>query len=154
MTLKAWRIIQAHHAKSAFTGEGARRYGGRWNQRGTPMVYIAGSLSLAALEMLVHLEASEVLNTYVCIPVSFSDSLCRKLDTLPDNWADDPAPSSTKDIGTAWGHNADSVVLAVPSVLIPEETNYLINPLHPDFGKLQIDDPEPFQYDPRLIKTS
>ena len=119
------------------------------------MVYTAGSISLAALEMLVHLEAYQLLSVYVCIPVEFDDSLCRRIDLsdVPDDWTSDPAPPSTRDMGTDWARGAASVVLTVPSVLVPLETNFLINPLHPDFSKLAVGAPQPFQYDPRLIKT-
>ena len=118
------------------------------------MIYTAGSLSLAALEMLVHLEAVQLLNTYICIPVEFSDNLCVHLDpsSLPEDWATDPAPTSTRDIGTTWAQSVHSSVLSVPSALVPLEKNYLLNPLHPDFGKVNIGVPQKFQYDPRLIK--
>lgn len=156
MSLTAWRLVQAKQAEGAFSGEGARRYGGRWNHAGTPMVYTAGSISLAALEVLAHLEAYQVLNTYVCIPVEFDEALYRTIDLsrVPDDWAADPAPSSTRDLGTDWIRSSGSAVLAVPSVLIPLERNYLINPLHPDFGKLRIGSPQPFRFDPRVIKRS
>ena len=154
MRVTAWRIVQAGHADEAFSGEGARLYGGRWNRRGTRMVYTAGSISLAALEMLVHLDAYQLLSAYVCIPVEFDDSMCLRIgpSDVPVDWTSDPAPASTQDIGTDWARDAASVVLAVPSVLVPPETNFLINPLYPDFGKLTIGVPQPFQYDPRLIK--
>lgn len=118
------------------------------------MVYTAESISLAALELLVHLETYQLLNDYLCVPVEFDETQCRKIDPsdLPDEWASDPAPASTKDIGTAWAEDASSVVLAAPSVLVPQETNFLINPLHPDFGRLKVGAPQPFQYDPGLIK--
>lgn len=152
--LVAWQIVQARHADVAFTGEGARLYGGRWNHKGTMMVYTAGSVSLAALEMLAHLETHQLLNDYVCLPISFDETLCYKLDldNLPDDWRSDPAPASTRDIGTQWVRGLSSVVLAVPSALVPLEMNFLINPQHPDFDKLDMGDAQAFQYDPRLIK--
>ena len=80
MMLTDWRIVQAHRIASAFAGEGARRYGGRWNHKGIPIVYAAGSLSLAALELLVHLESTQILRTYASIaieddPVAFQQNL-------------------------------------------------------------------------------
>lgn len=139
----------------AFDGEGARRYGGRWNHKGTPVIYTAGSVSLAALEMLVHLEASQLLNAYVCIPLTFDTTLCRRLDvaSLSPNWRTYPASTSTRDLGAAWVQGAQSAILAVPSALVPTETNYLINPAHPDFSRLHIGSPEDFHFAPRLIKT-
>ena len=154
MKLVAWRIVQSRHAQVAFDGEGARLYGGRWNHRGTPMVYTAGSVSLAALEMLAHLEAHQLLNDYVCIPITFEEDFCRKLDldSLPDDWRVDPTPSAAKDVGSQWARDLSSAVLAVPSALVPLEMNFLINPHHSDFSKLEIGDAQAFQYDPRLIK--
>ena len=154
MMLTAWRIVQAHHITSAFEGEGSRRYGGRWNHKGIPIVYTAGSLSLAALELLVHLEYSQILRTYASIAIEFDENLCLRLEPsdLPADWTDCPAPDSTRNIGTAWFNSGDSVILAIPSVIVPVETNYLINPLHPDFEKIKIGGPEQFEYDQRLVK--
>ena len=70
MRITSWRIVQAKHLNPAFDGEGARRFPGRWNHRGTPMIYTAGSLSLSAMEMLVNIEAEQVLNAYMSIPVT------------------------------------------------------------------------------------
>ena len=152
-TATAWRIVKAMRAPQAFTGEGARRAGGRWNYPGTPMVYAAGSLALAALEVLVHLEGPQLLHSYVQIPVEFSQELCRRLDldALPPDWAANPAPESTRSIGTEWCDSQESVVLAVPSVVVPDESVYLINPRHGGFPALQIGQPTSFRFDPRLI---
>jgi RES domain-containing protein len=120
------------------------------------MIYAAGSLSLAAMEMLVHLDSSELLGRYVSIPVRFDSSLCRRLPTarIPPDWRDDPAPISTRRLGSVWARNGTSAILAVPSVLVPLETNYLINLQHPDFRKLEIGKVVSFQFDPRLVKRS
>ena len=120
------------------------------------MVYTGGSLSLAALELLVHLESFQILKDYVCIPVGFDDSLVRRLDRaqLPADWREDPAPPSTKDIGDSWVASLGSAVFAVPSVIVPEDDNFLLNPAHPGFKSLDIGQPQTFGYDPRLIKWS
>jgi len=154
--IRSWRLVHPHHVADAFSGEGARKYGGRWNSQGVPVIYTGGSLSLAALELLVHLGLYQVLENYVCIPVEFDDSLCRRLDhaQLPADWREDPAPPSTKEIGDSWVAGCESVVLAVPSVLAPQDDNFLLNPAHPDFKSLDIGHPQPFEYDPRLIKSS
>lgn len=151
----AWRIVQAQHADTAFSGEGARLYGGRWNHKGTTLVYTAGSLALAALELLVHIEIYEVLAAYVCIPVEFGDKLCQRLPParLPADWASSPAPLSTRNIGTYWVREGKSVAFAVPSVLIPVEVNFLLNPQHADFSQLKIGKPQEFHFDPRLLKA-
>jgi len=155
VTVTAWRIVQARLATSAFSGDGARIYAGRWNHRGTPLVYAAGSRPLAILELLVHLGAPDLLSRYILIPVTFDSGLCRKLspDELPEDWRADPPSDSTRTPGTAWVKGGASPVLAVPSAVVAGETNYLLNPRHPDFGKLRLGAPEPFLFDVRLRKT-
>lgn len=155
MKITAWRIVQARHVQSAFTGEGARLFPGRWNPRGTPMIYTAGSLSLAAMEMLVHLDAPEVLKLYMNIPVTFDTALCTRLSPaeMPSNWADNPPPLATQLMGADWVRRAASAVLAVPSAIVHIETNYLLNPAHPDFSRIQIGGAAEFEFDPRLLKT-
>lgn len=117
------------------------------------MVYTAGSQALAALELLVHLDAPLLLSAYCCIPVSFDAALCRVLAAkdLPRDWRRDPAPVSTRDLGSEWIRKRESAVLAVPSVIVPLEMNYLLNPTHADFKKVRIGAPEDFTFDPRLI---
>jgi RES domain-containing protein len=140
LTIRAWRLIKAEHADDAFTGEGARRGGGRWNSKGVRLVYTSGSLSLATLEVMVHTHFYSALKSYVCIPIDFDPSLLQSIaiDDLPDNWQTDPIPQSVKKAGDRWIKNQESVILKVPSAIIPVEFNYLINPSHPDFGKIVI----------------
>lgn len=152
MTLTAWRIVKARFVAVALEGEGARRFGGRWNSPGTPMVYAAGSRALAALEMLVHLESGELLQHYRLIGVTFDDTMVKSLDRklLPANWRRRPTPRSVRAIGDTWIGPAESVVLRVPSVIVPGESNFLLNPVHRDFRRLVIGKPEPFRFDRRL----
>jgi RES domain-containing protein len=147
-----WRIVKTKYAAQAFDGEGARLYGGRWNSPGVRMVYTSESLALAALEMLTHLGKSDLLASYSRCAVHFDDSLITSLDRsrLPANWRNYPAPPELQVLGDTWVTRGTSVVLEVPSVLIETESNYLINPLHPDFGSLTIEDVEPFVFDTRL----
>jgi RES domain-containing protein len=151
--IRAWRLIKAEHADDAFTGEGARRGGGRWNSKGIRVVYTAGSLSLATLEVMVHTHFYSALKYYVCIPIDFDPSLSQSItiEDLPDNWKADPIPQSVKKVGDRWIQNQETVILKVPSVIIPVETNYLINPSHPDFEKVVIHSPQKFAFDPRLL---
>jgi RES domain-containing protein len=118
------------------------------------MIYMAGSLSLAAMEMLVNIEAEQILNAYMSIPATFEEELCKRLDPrqLHSDWASYPIPSTTRDIGTAWAQAKASPVLAVPSAVVQIETNFLLNPLHPEFSKILIGSAEAFAYDPRLVK--
>lgn len=150
-----WRIVQAHVADRAFTGEGARRYGGRWNSKGYAVVYTSSSISLAILEVLVHIQLYDILEEYVYISVEFDQKLSLALNPreLPDNWIKDPSPLVIKQIGDSWVESRQSVILEVPSAIVPTEKNYLINPAHSNFGKLKIGSPTKFEFDPRLIKS-
>ncbi|MBI2151045.1 MAG: RES domain-containing protein [Acidobacteria bacterium] len=143
MIVTAWRIAKRKHAKAAFTGEGARLFGGRWNNLGTAIIYTAQSQSLAALEMLVHLDSSELLGSYVVFEVGIDESLIAQVELteLPGNWRDDPPPAEVRAIGDAWVAGGSSAVLRVPSVVIPGENNYLVNPRPEDFQKLKIRNP-------------
>ena len=153
--IRSWRLIKANYADVAFTGEGARRGGGRWNSKGVRIVYTSELLSLAALEVMAHSPFYSKLKNYVCIPIDFNPVISQstKLEDLPDNWQDDPIPQSVKNVGDQWVHNRESVILKVPSAIIPIEYNYLINPLHPDFKKIMFHAPQKFAFDPRLLKT-
>jgi RES domain-containing protein len=151
--LTVWRLLTARFAQSAFSGEGARLYGGRWNRKGMPMVYTAGSQSLAMLEMLVQDEPLRA--RYVMVPATLPRNL--KIDRvtpdqLPADWRDLGARGQLQAIGIDWAKRGSSSVLAVPSVVIPTETNYLLNPLHPSFARIVIGKPEEFVTDLRLIR--
>ncbi|MPZ21055.1 MAG: RES domain-containing protein [Luteitalea sp.] len=149
--MTTYRIVKTKWAASAFDGEGARRDGGRWNSVGTPMVYTAESRSLAALEVLVNLEGPA--RGYSIVRCSFPDTLVVTIgrSNLPPDWQQSPAPPALAALGDAWVARASSVVLAVPSAVIPEEVNHLLNPTHPDFDKVTIYPPEPHVYDERLV---
>jgi RES domain-containing protein len=152
LSFSAWRITKQKHAQSAFTGEGARLYGGRWNSPGTAMIYTAQSQSLAVLEVLVHLDSPELLKKYVLFEVAVDEAYVDELDPskLPRNWKADPAPSKVQTIGDDWAAGGTSAVLRVPSTLVPGESNFLLNPRHPDFRKLRIGKALPFLFDPRF----
>ncbi|CAN5141865.1 RES family NAD+ phosphorylase [soil metagenome] len=152
--IRAWRIVRSQRIASAFDGEGARLYPGRWNDRGSPVVYAASSLALAALEILVHLEDQELLaREFVGIPVDFPDGACHRTDpqSLPDGWDAEPPGEASRRVGRAWLEANSRPALSVPSVVITLETNYLLNPRHPDFAKrITVGQPHPFHFDPRL----
>lgn len=150
MTKEAWRIVKEKHALTAFDGEGARLYGGRWNSVGTSMVYTSGSKALAALESLVHLNPP-VIFKYVAISIQFDEALVERVIDLPVDWRENPPPSSTKDLGDLWVKQARSALLELPSVIIPGEPNYLLNPGHPDFKRIVMGKSEPFSFDSRLL---
>jgi RES domain-containing protein len=151
--ITAWRIVKARHAAGAFDGEGARLEGGRWNSPGSPMVYTAGSAALAALEMLVHLGRGATLPAYVLIACSFDDALVTRLDRsrLSPDWRSYPAPPDLQLLGDEWLKSGTSPVLEVPSAVIPPEPNYLLNPRHLAFASVVRTNPEPFEFDLRLL---
>lgn len=152
--LTVWRLVTARFAESAFTGEGARRYGGRWNRKGIPLVYTSGSQSLAMLELLV--QDDPLRARYVMIPATIPKRVMIErvaVETLPDDWRELAAREQLQAIGTAWAKQISSAVLAVPSAVIPTEINYLLNPLHPAFAKIEIGEPQTFITDLRLFKT-
>lgn len=115
------------------------------------MVYTAQAQSLAMLEMLVHLDSSELLKKYVLFGVEIDEALIASVDqsSLSRNWKADVIPASTQAAGDAWAAGCTSVALSVPSALVPDERNFLLNPEHPDFSKLRIGKPVGFQFDPR-----
>lgn len=154
MTIHSWRIVKAKLAAEAFSGEGAKDFGGRWNSPGVPVVYTAGSAALAMLETLVHLQSEELLRRYVLFDVTFDDSMMSSVDPskLPRAWKESPPAREIQHIGDAWATSGESVVLRVPSVIVPAEWNYLLNPVHPDFHKITIGAKQPARFDPRLIK--
>lgn len=151
--MRVWRVCSKRHQR--FDGEGARRYGGRWNHQGTSVVYTSGSLSLAALELFVHVDIDIAPADLMAIQADVPDSLtieAIKIESLPKDWRRYPAPETLKDIGTAWAAKASTAILAVPSAVIPGERNYLLNPAHRDFKRIRIHKPTPFRFDPRMWK--
>lgn len=154
MTLRAWRIVKAKHASTAFTGDGAKQFGGRWNSVGVPMIYVSGSISLAMLEIQVHVELPELLEKYALIEVGFAKGLMKPLDlsTLPRTWDQTPPPVLLQQVGDVWAASGDSAVLRVPSAIVPTEFNYLLSPAHPDFPKVSIGPIHAFRFDARLAR--
>jgi RES domain-containing protein len=144
-------MVKARHQDSAFTGEGARLHGGRWNSPGVPVVYASATRSLALLEVLAGVGSMRPLVHYVLIPVTFDDALIEVLSpgVLPADWRQSPPPTGTRGIGGGWVAGQTSAVLEVPSVLVPQEANYLINPVHPDAKHLVVGEPEMVAVDGR-----
>jgi RES domain-containing protein len=152
--MRVWRICNEKWAKTAFDGQGAKIYGGRWNSIGIAVVYTSSSLALAALESLVHLGVKKIPLNYVAISADIPENLTIEkveLNKLPQNWRDDPAPAELAIIGNQWVSSGASAIFKVPSAVIDEEWNYLIYPEHPDFDQIQIGLPKPFQFDARLF---
>ena len=138
------------------TGKGAEMSGGRWNRKGVPVVYTASSVALAALETIVHTDTGAwPLNRYV-LEIAIPDALWAAAEdiehggALPAVWDAQPAPKETLDFGDAWLASRRSLLLIVPSVIVPQETNILINPRHPDAGQIKIIKTTKFVYDGRI----
>ena len=133
--VRGYRLVKRKWLKTAFDGEGAWLYGGRWNSKGKACVYLASTESLAMLEVMVHLEDNQLLKEYALLEATFREEVLMQLpeDVLPADWRAEPAPPSTAEIGDDCLEGPSSLVLAVPSVVAPRETNYLVNPEHPAF---------------------
>ena len=135
-------------------GEGARLSGGRWNRPGTAVVYASATVSLAVLELFVHTDTDLLPEDLVLVRVEIPDDCPAHMiaeGDLPRDWRGYPAPEVLQEMGTAWAAQGRTLVLSVPSAVIPQERNYLINPQHPDFDRISIGVPEAFRFDPRLI---
>lgn len=153
--IRSFRICKRKYSSSAFDGKGAFLYGGRWSSPGTRVVYTADSLSLAALEILVNLQNSDTLDEYEFIEADIELDMIIKVEKthrLPPDWRISPSPLEIHRIGDDWARSKNSVVLEVPSSIIPQESNYLLNPEHPDFDRIRIGEPERFTLDKRLLK--
>jgi RES domain-containing protein len=151
--ITSWRVVKTKFSADAFSGEGPRLFGGRWNSPGVRMVYTSGSVALATLELLVHLNSIGPLPGFSICSVEFDDSLVESIDRsrLPSDWYQSPPPTNVQAIGDEWISRASSVVLEVPSAVISLENNYLVNPGHKDFNRLRLGRMKPFNLDGRLI---
>ena len=154
MTLTAWRVVTERYADSAFSGEGARLYGGRWNPKGVALVYTAQTQSLALLEMLV--QDSPLRARYVMIPARIPEPLIERVDVanLPRDWRDLSARAELQQIGATWAQKRSNAVLAVPSAVVPAETNYLLKHSHPDFAQIVLGARDEWETDPRLLRRA
>ena len=149
-----WRICALRFSRTAFSGEGAFQEGGRWNRPGSALVYTSATLALAALEFLVNAEADEwppLVYIAADIPATVPVTSIEIKD-LPPDWRTYPAPETVQLIGIRWVKAGQTAVLSAPSVVIPQERNYLLNPAHRDFGLIKLSEPKAFAFDPRVRK--
>jgi len=151
--MRVWRLCSSRHPVP--DGKGARLHGGRWSFPGSPVVYASATLSLAVLEQLVHVDWDLLPQDLITLSADIPDHV--KIESinearLPSNWRDYPAPEALQALGTEWVNRAETAVLSVPSVVIPEERNYLLNPAHSDFRRIRWSEPRPFVWDPRLVE--
>lgn len=151
-TRRLWRLCRDVHAAKAFTGAGPFRYGGRWSPPGLAVVYCAESRSLAAMEILVHHLGTEVFTVakWVVIAAELPESLVEKPARVPDAWRGLSPTAAVQEFGATWAREGRSAALRVPSAVVLGEFNYLLNPAHPDFARIEVGKPEPFLFDSRL----
>ena len=149
-----YRISKAAYARD-LSGSGARMYGARWNQKGTAILYTASSAALATVELLVHvdsnLQPSDLRLVYIEVPDSAS-SLTIDSESLPEDWRAFPAPAALAEIGTSWAVSRRSLILRVPSAVVVDDHNLLLNPAHPEFAGVRIDKDTAYGFDERLLK--
>jgi RES domain-containing protein len=150
--MRLWRLIKSRYAADAFSGEGARLHGGRWNSPGTRVAYASSDAALAVLEVLVHLETASVLPSYSLVMATLPDALIEIAEesALPAGWRASPPDPAAQAFGDAWVRSARSVALCVPSAIVRGGSNVLLNPDHPEFARFVVESVEPFEMDPRL----
>ena len=151
-TLALWRLSPAYHLGKAMSGEGSYRRGGRWNPPGIRVIYCADSRSLALVEVLANIRQPKLFERqqWVLIPIEAPVNLVERPARVPDSWRETPYTTATQAFGAEWVQSQRSVALRVPSVVVPGEFNYLLNPAHPQFARVKIGKPEPFPFDSRL----
>jgi RES domain-containing protein len=142
----------ARPAYAAFDGVGGLYRAGRWHALGHRVIYVSESEALATLEVLVHLSSFPQMPEYICLKAHIPEELVldvQDLGILPDDWRA-AEPVGARALGTRWIREQQSAALRVPSVVIPRERNYLLNPEHPDFRQILVEGPLAFEFDVRL----
>ncbi len=153
--MKAWRLSCFASASRSFDGEGARLFPGRWNAAGVPVVYASEHLSLAALEVLVHARMEQLRVTFHAFEITLPDDSIELLaeERLPRGWDAPTIARASRELGSAWAREGRTLSLSVPSMVVRQERNLLLNPLHPGFAGLAIGRPVRFRFDDRLVRA-
>jgi len=156
--MRVWRICKQRHVATAFSGEGARLFAARWNSVGTPLVYTSLSLSLAVVEVFVHIKKGQAPDDLMSIEASLpvdetriEEEKSMMLSRLPPDWRREGHPVLQK-IGDEWVASKRSLALPVPSVVVDGEWNVLVNPEHPDAARIKVDTAKPFHFDTRMFQ--
>jgi len=152
--MRLWRTCRRAHAAGAFSGEGARLYGGRWNSPGVKMVYTSTSLALAAVETFVNLEPNLQPDDLVSIACDLPGDIATErvaLKSLPADWHA-ASYEPLRAMGDRWIRSGSTVALYVPSAAIRSEWNVLLNPAHPEFGRLKLHRARHFEFDLRMFR--
>lgn len=158
MTVSVWRIATETLAYPAndSSGAGAQLTGGRWNSPGIAVLCFSANLSLAVLETLSHLGAGKPLYNHFLVRIDIPDDVWNNRylpDPLPGGWDAVPAGVTSRRVGDAWAALGSSALLVVPSVIIPDESNVLINPSHPEAARIVATTVKRWLYDPRLFDS-
>jgi len=151
--MQVWRLFREHLRSSAFTGAGGLYVASRWNHLEIAMVYTATSRALAALEFFVNLQPNEAPNDLLMAEAFVPDANIETigLDDLPRNWRS-LSNERCRDVGSEWARSLRSVALKVPSAVVEGDWNVLLNPKHPQFGKVRIGAAKPFRFDERMFR--
>lgn len=154
--MNLFRLCRAPFARD-LTGTGARLYGGRWNPKGTAVLYCAPSRSLAVMEVLVHLAQDELPPDFVMVRLTIPDDLPTHRPAtgdLPKGWRKYPYAAATQALGARFMAEGRHAVLVVPSAIVPEEALHVLNPAHPTLATARVAEVKPFRFDPRLFVRS
>jgi RES domain-containing protein len=151
-SLRVWRLCSAKYAESAYSGEGAKLYGGRWSPPGVPLVYTSESRALCLVEVLANVEDVDVLFdvSWVLVGAELAATLVERPQRYPATWRQFPHSTECQAFGADWAQSLRTAALRVPSAVVPGEFNYLLNPAHPDFKHVKVSAAEPFNFDARL----
>jgi RES domain-containing protein len=152
--VQVFRIAKTRHIRD-LSGTGAILHGGRWNRKNIPVIYSAENRALAAVEFLVHVPLSIVPNNLNIACLEIPDDIFPEkisITQLPNNWRDYPAPPELADLGSEWALSRRSLLLRVPSVVVVDEFNILINPKHSDINRVTISNFESYIFDRRLLR--
>ncbi len=154
--MTVYRITKEKYARD-LTGRGAQRFGGRWNSKGVPALYTSQHRSLCILELLVHTSLETAPEDMVLLTIKLPDSTSVTSLThsdLPDSWSKFPIDYFTRQVGDEVLNNGSSLALKIPSVIVPEEYNFVINPQHPEAKKLELSDLTPLNLDTRFFEST
>lgn len=152
LKMEVFRLSKAQYAND-LSGTGAKLAGGRWNKKGSAVVYTSGSRALATLEVLVHIPAFYVPSEYILSIIWIPDGEIKSLDQklLPEDWSSLTPPMVLQELTNEWLQRQSSLGLKVPSAIVKDEYNFLLNPLHPKMEKIKVVSQEPYRFDPRLL---
>ena len=152
--MNVYRLAREKYARD-LSGTGARTAGGRWNKKGVPVVYTSESRALATVEFLVHIPFAIAPANLALVTIGIPDDIessTISASELPLDWRDYPAPVDLAEIGSRWAMKNETAFLRVPSAIVEHEFNIVLNPIHPDFRSVSIQNVEPIRIDRRLLQ--